>query len=153
MHSHLLHEAYKAHYQLHQAHEAWRLAPNDAILFGADEFVIDHQTRKITFKALGDKSFSADAGIFDAPFVPGWLGLIQDQQHYKIVFAQCDPFSQNAIGVLPHVDGIVKAIPMAAMTSALAKSGVDDLSKVALHSSLNRSQRRELARVSKSSQK
>lgn len=105
-------EAHCARAARSPAAEEWRRSESKAVLFGADEFALDRQAKRVELLGGMPGSFPADDSVFEAKFAPEWLALVeQSGGRHSVVVAQGDPFGEAALGCLPSVGGLVSAVP------------------------------------------
>jgi len=80
-----------------------------AFLYGADEFIVDHERSVIIFPEIGEVGFERDESS-DA--FPEWMAaVVQPNGEQEIVAGYCQPFSEEAKALLPHVAGAIRAMP------------------------------------------
>lgn len=80
-----------------------------AYIFGADEFVVHHDRCVIVFPEVGEVSFEKDE---ESDAFPEWMAaVVQPSGEQEIVAGYCEPFSTEALALLPHVDGSIRAMP------------------------------------------
>lgn len=80
-----------------------------AYIYGADEFIVDHGRSVIIFPEIGEVGFERDESS-DA--FPEWMAaVVQPNGEQEIVAGYCQPFSDEAKDLLPHVGGAIRAMP------------------------------------------
>lgn len=80
-----------------------------AYIFGADEFVVNHERCVIVFPEVGEVSFEKDE---ESSAFPEWMAaVVQANGEQEIVAGYCEPFSNDALALLPHVNGSIRAMP------------------------------------------
>ena len=80
-----------------------------AILFAADQFHINWETRSITLPIIGEQSVS-DIG---EPYEPDWAALIPDKEGAEVtlILGVGSPYQTDVDNHLPRKDGRILAVP------------------------------------------
>lgn len=80
-----------------------------AFIFGADEFIVDHDRSVIIFPEIGEVGFEKDE---ENQTFPEWLAsVVQPNGEQEIVAGYCEPFSEAGKALLPNVGGSIRAMP------------------------------------------
>ncbi len=80
-----------------------------AYIFGADEFVVNHARSVLIFPEVGEVSFEKDE---ESDAFPEWMAaVVRPNGEQEIVAGYCEPFGEEALRLLPHVDGSIRAMP------------------------------------------